>query len=201
MDPGVRPFRQPTSQLIVEVIYTYTVEGPTAHHAPPHGWGEVRLGGALTSPGPLFTADGSAIEEKSLKQRSDGEIRAVPLPPPLVDWLRWHIAEFEKSEADRLFTNLLGNDLTKDNWGKPWRVHRSRRWPTSHEFAKIRPYDLRHVAATMMLRAGVPAAEVALRLGHSIDMLMKIYAGVFDDERERANQLIAKELQSGVVCD
>jgi hypothetical protein len=45
----------------------------------------------------------------------------------------------------------------------------------------------------MMLRAGVSPAEVALRLGHSVDMLMKIYAGVFEDERRRANQLIDGE--------
>ncbi len=45
-----------------------------------------------------------------------------------------------------------------------------------------------------MLLAGVSPAEVALRLGHSIDMLMKIYAGVFEDERRRASQLIDGEL-------
>lgn len=51
---------------------------------PPHGWGEAHLSGALTSPGPLYTADGDALEEKGLKQRSDGESRTVPLPPALV---------------------------------------------------------------------------------------------------------------------
>ncbi len=44
-----------------------------------------------------------------------------------------------------------------------------------------------------MLRAGVPAAEVARRRSHSIDMLMKICAGVFEDERQRANELIDAE--------
>lgn len=46
----------------------------------------------------------------------------------------------------------------------------------------------------MMLRAGVSPAEVALRLGHSVDMLMKVYAGVFEDERMRANVLIEQYL-------
>ncbi len=40
----------------------------------------------------------------------------------------------------------------------------------------------------MMLRAAVPPAEVARRLGHSVDVLIRVYAGVFDDERERSNQ-------------
>ena len=89
-----------------------------------------------------------------------------------------------------MFTNRLGNDLSKDNWGKPWRDQRAQRWPGDHPLAKTRPYDLRHTAATMMLPAGASRAEVARRLGHSIDMLMKIYAGVFEDERRRANGLI-----------
>jgi len=47
----------------------------------------------------------------------------------------------------------------------------------------------------MMLRAGVPPAEVARRLGHSVDVWMRVYAGVFDDERECSNQLIDKALR------
>ena len=39
-------------------------------------------------------------------------------------------------------------------------------------------YGLRHAVATMMLRGNVPPADVARRLGHSVDMLMKVYAGV-----------------------
>lgn len=46
----------------------------------------------------------------------------------------------------------------------------------------------------MMLRAAVPAAEVARRLGHSVDVLLRVYAGVFDDERERSNELIEQAL-------
>jgi hypothetical protein len=41
-----------------------------------------------------------------------------------------------------------------------------------------------------MLRAGVPPPEVARRLGHSVDILMRVYAGVFDDERQRSNELM-----------
>lgn len=54
----------------------------------------------------------------------------------------------------------------------------------------------------MMLRGGVSPAEAALRLAHSVDMLMKIYAGVFEDERRRANQLIEVEFaELGVAGD
>lgn len=137
-----------------------------------------------------------ASEEKGLKQRSVGESRMVPLPPVLVFWLRWHVERFSKAGTDRLFTNAKGNTLSKDNWGKPWRDQRARRWPSGHKLAKATIYDLRHTAATMMLRAGVSAPETALRLGHSVDMLMKVYAGVFEDERVRANSLIDSEMNS-----
>ena len=46
----------------------------------------------------------------------------------------------------------------------------------------------------MMLRARVPAAEVARRLGHSVDVLMRVYAGVFEEERDRSNELIEAAL-------
>jgi hypothetical protein len=53
----------------------------------------------------------------------------------------------------------------------------------------------------MMLRAAVPPAEVARRLGHSVDVLMRVYAGVFDDERDRSNQLIDEALRTGTKAD
>jgi integrase len=55
-------------------------------------------------------------------------------------------------------------------------------------------YDLRHSAATMMLRAGVMPAEVARRLGHSVDVLNRVYAGVIHGEREESNALIDRVL-------
>ena len=39
-----------------------------------------------------------------------------------------------------------------------------------------RPYDLRHSGITWRLNSCVPAAEVAAWAGHSVEMLMRIYA-------------------------
>ena len=39
-----------------------------------------------------------------------------------------------------------------------------------------RPYDLRHSGITWRLNSGVPAAEVAPWAGHSVEMLMRVYA-------------------------
>jgi hypothetical protein len=42
----------------------------------------------------------------------------------------------------------------------------------------------------MMLRAKVPPGEVARRLDHSVDVLLHVYAGVFNDDCDRANALL-----------
>ena len=41
-----------------------------------------------------------------------------------------------------------------------------------------------------MLRAGVPLPEAARRLGHSVESPLRVYAGVFDDDRVRANSYL-----------
>jgi hypothetical protein len=47
--------------------------------------------------------------------------------------------------------------------------------------------------------SNVPPAEVAVRLGHSVDMFRKIYAGVCNGEREWFNTLIVAELGASRV--
>lgn len=39
-----------------------------------------------------------------------------------------------------------------------------------------RPYDLRHSGITWRLNSGVPATEIAAWAGHSVEMLMRVYA-------------------------
>ena len=54
----------------------------------------------------------------------------------------------------------------------------------------MRVYDCRHAAATTWLRSGVPLAETARRLGHSVDTLVNNYIGAFNDEEEVGNAKI-----------
>ncbi|HKS50291.1 MAG TPA: hypothetical protein VJS67_00295 [Pseudonocardiaceae bacterium] len=39
-----------------------------------------------------------------------------------------------------------------------------------------RPYDLRHAAVSTWLNGGVPAPQVAAWAGHSVDVLVRVYA-------------------------
>jgi integrase len=94
-----------------------------------------------------------------------------------------------------VFTASTGNPLSGTSYSQAWKRARTNQWPDDLTFAKVTLYDLRHSAATLMLRSGVVPAEVARRLGHSVDVLMRTYAGVLDDELDRSNALIQAELE------
>ena len=53
-----------------------------------------------------------------------------------------------------------------------------------------RPYDLRHAAVSLWLNAGVPATEVAEQAGHSVQVLLRVYAKCLDDGEAIANKRI-----------
>ncbi len=58
-----------------------------------------------------------------------------------------------------------------------------------------RPYDLRHAAVSLWLNAGVPAPEVAERAGHSVQVLLRVYAKCLDEGESVANKRITAALQ------
>jgi integrase len=160
---------------------------------PAQGWGLARLRGAMTSPGRRYSAGGEVHEMKGLKQRPRDATRDVPFPPQLVERLRSHIERWPPGDGV-IFANGAGRPAAAANYGPVWTRARRELWPEGHPLAATTVYDLRNAAATMMLRAGVPPAEVARRLGHSVDILMRVYAGVLTDERDRSNALIEVEI-------
>jgi integrase len=160
---------------------------------PESGWGRARLSGATTEPGAQFTDTGERWEAKGLKHRATGSKRDVPLPPPLVEHLRRHLELLDEPDG-LLFLNAQGRPMTASNYSEVWHRARAAVWAHDDHLATATLYDLRHAAATMMLQAGVPAAEVARRLGHSMDVLMRVYAGVVREEQDRSNELIDAEL-------
>ncbi len=160
---------------------------------PAEGWGTARLRDSTPSPGRRYSGTTGTRQAKALKHRADNEIRPVPLPPPLVEILRFYLARWPPT-TELVFTNAAGRSVTPENYGKVWNRTKHKVWPPGHIAADAVPYDLRHIAATVMLRAGVPLAEAARRLGHSIDVLLRVYAGVFDDDEARSNIAIEHEL-------
>jgi integrase len=57
-----------------------------------------------------------------------------------------------------------------------------------------RPYDLRHAAVSTWLNAGVPPTQVAEWAGHSVAVLLQIYAKCIVGQEEAARRRIEAAL-------
>lgn len=116
--------------------------------------------------------------------------RRVPIPPVLVHELRSWLDSSELTDpAALIFRTRTGRCPTSSNWGRAWK-----RGLDKAGHAPIRVYDCRHAAATTWLHAGVPLAEVARRLGHSVETLVSTYVGALEHDERTGNQRIERLL-------
>jgi integrase len=131
-------------------------------------------------------------DDRGLKHRADKETRLVPIPPELVTFLLAHIEAYGTAPDGRLFRTSHGRPFSASAINGVWAHARTLAFPPAHVFSSLAqtPYDLRHAAVSLWLNAGVPAPEVAERAGHSVDVLLKVYAKCVDGQREVANQRI-----------
>lgn len=150
---------------------------PRALSLPSRGWGTI----AVTE------ADNGWDEPGDPKTGN----RTTPMPPPLVDLLRSWIDEHQMGENDLLFRTREGNRPSRSNWSRALK-----RACENAGHLRVRVYDFRHANATMMLKAGVPLAEAARRLGHSVETLVSTYVGAMDGDDTQANQLIDRALSA-----
>jgi integrase len=112
--------------------------------------------------------------------------RSVPIPPVLVAMLSEWIDQNNLTDPDGLlFRTRNDTRPSGSNWIRAW--HRAL---ASVGQKPLRVYDCRHAAATTWLRAGMPLAETARRLGHSVETLVSTYVGALDDEEHIANQRV-----------
>jgi integrase len=58
-----------------------------------------------------------------------------------------------------------------------------------------RPYDLRHAAVSTWLNAGVSAAQVAEWAGHSVDVLLRVYAKCIAGQQGEAKRRIEEAMR------
>jgi integrase len=144
-----------------------------------------------------WTDSGEAHDRRGLKQRAQGEVRIVPIPPPLVRLLREHLEEFGTAEDGRLFSSERGNVIAASSYSRAWKQARELALVPDHAASVLafRPYDLRHAGVSQWLNSGVPAPEVAARAGHSVDVLLKIYAKCIDGQEQEMNDRIMQGLR------
>lgn len=117
--------------------------------------------------------------------------RSVPIPPTLVVALRHWVDDHALSGADLLFRTRNGKRPAPSNWSRALK-----RACAAVGCRDLRVYDCRHAAATTWLRAGVPLAMIAARLGHSVETLVSTYVGALDGDDVLANERIERALDA-----
>lgn len=167
---------------------------------PREGWGELHLDTAEPYAGKEWTDRGKNRDRRQLKQRDVGESRTVPCPPELTALLHWHMETFGTTADGRLFRGERNaEELPKGTINRAWREARKAVFTPEALASPLAgtPYDLRHAAVSTWLNAGVPPADVAEWAGHSVEILLKIYAKCLDGGAE----LLRKRVQAALGHD
>jgi integrase len=165
------------------------------------GWGELELAGARPHAGRHWTDDGSLAPRLSrAERRHRGEIRLVPVPPPLAAILRTHIQTFPDGPEGKLFYGVRSDDLPSTTYMSAWRAARRAALSAKEQDSPLagRPDDLRHACVSTWLNAGVPAPQVAEWAGHSVDVLLRIYARCVDGQDSVAKNRISAALDAAL---
>jgi len=123
----------------------------------------------------------------------------VPIPPELVAILRQHIDTFSPASDGRIFASERGHVVASTAISDVWAEARTLALTPGQVASPLagRPYDLRHAAVSLWLNAGVPATEVAERAGHSVEVLLRVYASCLDDGEGITNKRIDAALRLG----
>lgn len=160
----------------------------------PGGWGRLHLTGATVTVGQGWSDDGEADEDRGLKHRSRTATRTVPVPPALAQLLAEHLATYGTSRDGRLFVTRRGpggvymaaSDRAVSNsaYTRVWAKARQKALSAPQAASPLArvPYHLRHAAVSLWLNAGVPPTQVAEWAGHSVHVLMKVYAACLDGQ-------------------
>jgi integrase len=171
-------------------------EGCGQWREPDDPWGEFHLRSASPDAGGRWTDDGSGRDRRGLKHRAEGETRRVPCPPPLTRLLRDHLSMFAGEAAVPLFQGVQGRPLATITYRRAWDRARKAALTDGQYSSQLarRPYDLRHACLSTWLNGGVAATQVAEWAGHSVEMLLRVYAKCLDGQDEIAKRRIAAAL-------
>lgn len=131
--------------------------------------------------------------------KTDRSRRTLSLGASNVTALRKHKDEqaFERKKAGSLwretghvFTTVIGTPIDPDNLTKLFKSQL-----TAAGLRDQRFHDLRHAAATLMLRDGLPVHEVSAVLGHSqTSTTLNVYSHVLPGANERASATMERLL-------
>ena len=123
----------------------------------------------------------------------------MPTPPPLTRILRAHLRDVGTTPDGRLFTGVRGGELPTITYRRAWTKARHDALTPDEQASPLarRPYDLRHACLSTWLNGGVAPTQVAEWAGHSVDVLLRIYAKCLAGQQDLAKRRIAQALREG----
>lgn len=124
------------------------------------------------------TFDGEAFDLREDQTKDKTPARRAPVPKPIR-------TELKALGVPVLFVRSDGEPFTDTDY-RNWRKRQFRDaagaaglldWDEDAKewVGDFRPYDLRHPAASLKIRAAEPLAEIAADLGHSVETLIRTY--------------------------
>jgi len=111
--------------------------------------------------------------------------------------LRAHTVTFGVAPDGRMFSSERGHPVASTAISDVWAEARTLALTPVQLASPLagRPYDLRHAVVSLWLAAGVPPQRVAERAGHSVEVLLRVYAKCLDDGETLANDRIDAALR------
>ncbi len=166
---------------------------------PVEGWGELYLPESAPTTGAAWADSGRRRDRRGLKHRPREEVRVVPCAPPLTELLHRHLAECGTATDGRLIRGSRGGDLSDSTYGRVWQKARTQALTAAEAASPLarRPYDLRHAAVSTWLNGGVPPTQVAEWAGHSVAVLLRVYAKCLAGQGQAAREQVGRALGLG----
>lgn len=121
----------------------------------------------------------------------------MPCPPQLTAVLHEHLREVSTDAEGLLFRGIRETgQLSESTYSRAWRNARKIALSPDEYASPLarRAYQLRHAAVSTWLNGGVPATQVAEWAGHSVAVLLQIYAKCIAGQEETARKRIADAL-------
>ena len=167
---------------------------------PAEGWGELLLEASTPEAGASWTDSGRRREERQLKHRAHGETRVVPSPPELTVLLHEHLAAFGTGPDGLLFRGVRGGELAESTYSRVWRKARidaltPERGGVAAGSPALRPAPC--CGVDLAERRACPPTQVAEWAGHSVAVLLQIYAKCIVGQEDAARRRIDAALAAG----
>ena len=126
-----------------------------------------------------------SLEDGSVQGTKTDTARSVRLLAPLAaDLAAWRLRCGRPPKTALVLPHPSGHVWTKTAWGN-WRSRDFAGARDAAEIGALRPYDLRHTFASLLLAEGRSVHYVAEQLGHSAVMTLRTYGHVIADYRDR----------------